>query len=82
MQISCSDVRERFHMCVLLLVVCVQTMREYSWEEARFWVLFPDCVMVLLAEVGVDWVKHCFITRFNEIPAEVSGNASILKLLQ
>ncbi|CAG7830376.1 unnamed protein product [Allacma fusca] len=70
-QVSCSDVRERFHLCILLLLVCVQTMREYSWEESRFWVLFPDCVMVLLAEICIDWLKHAFITRFNEIPAEV-----------
>ena len=27
--------------------------------------------MVLLAELFVDWVKHAFITRFNEIPADI-----------
>ena len=32
-QLSCADVRERFHLIVLLLVVAVQTMREYSWKE-------------------------------------------------
>jgi hypothetical protein len=28
--------------------------------------------MVMLAEVGVDWLKHAFITRFNEIHPEVN----------
>ncbi|VDN21009.1 unnamed protein product [Gongylonema pulchrum] len=28
-------------------------------------------VLVLVAEVIVDWLKHAFITKFNEIPAEV-----------
>ncbi|XP_047105530.1 protein TAPT1 homolog [Schistocerca piceifrons] len=70
-QVSCSDVRERFHLFVLLFIVVLQTMKEYSWKEERFWVLLPDCMMVLLAEVFVDWIKHAFITRFNELPVDV-----------
>ena len=30
-----------------------------------------DATMVLLAEFLVDWVKHAFITKFNEISDEV-----------
>lgn len=35
-------------------------------------VLFPDVVMVLASEVAVDVVKHAFITKFNDISADVS----------
>ncbi|KAF5270315.1 hypothetical protein FQR65_LT05503 [Abscondita terminalis] len=70
-QVSCSDVRERFHLVVLLFVVMLQTMKEYSWKVDRFWVLLPDCVMVLIAEIFVDWIKHAFITRFNELQLDV-----------
>ncbi|KAB0800762.1 hypothetical protein PPYR_06501 [Photinus pyralis] len=70
-QVSCSDVRERFHLVVLLFVVALQTMKEYSWKVDSFWVLLPDCFMVLLAEVFVDWIKHAFITRFNELQLDV-----------
>lgn len=70
-QVSCSDVRERFHLFVLLFIVVLQTMKEYSWKAERFWVLLPDCCMVLLAEIFVDWVKHAFITRFNELQVDV-----------
>jgi len=28
-------------------------------------------VLVMLSEFVVDWVKHAFITKFNEIPSEV-----------
>lgn len=70
-QMSCSDVRERFHYVLLLVTVIVQTMKEYAWKEDRFWILAPDCLMVLFSEILVDWVKHAFITRFNEIPLEV-----------
>ena len=63
-QVSCSDVRERFHLFVLMFVVVVQTMKEYGWREESFWSLAPDCLMVLGAEILVDWVKHAFITRY------------------
>lgn len=46
-------------------------MKEYSWKFDRFWVLLPDCMMVLIAEIFVDWVKHAFITRFNELQVDV-----------
>ncbi|KAG9510905.1 Transmembrane anterior posterior transformation protein 1, partial [Fragariocoptes setiger] len=68
---SCSDVRERHHYLVLLLIVIVQTLKEYDWKEEQFWVLVPDCIMILVAEMVVDWFKHAFVTRFNEISCEV-----------
>lgn len=34
-QVSCSDVRERFHLFALLFVVVVQTMKEYGWREGK-----------------------------------------------
>lgn len=39
----------------------------------HLWVLFPDVVMVLASEVTVDVVKHAFITKFNDISADVSS---------
>ena len=38
----------------------------------HFWVLVPDVLMVMGSEFLVDWVKHAFITKFNEIPDDVS----------
>ncbi|EFN87546.1 Protein TAPT1-like protein [Harpegnathos saltator] len=70
-QLSCSDVRERFHLTMLLLAVSLQTMKEYAWHSDRLAVLLPDCALVLFAEVLVDWVKHAFITRFNELRSTV-----------
>lgn len=70
-QMSVSDVRERFHYHVLLFIVMMRNMTEFSWNSDHFWVLIPDMMMVLIAELFVDWLKHAFITKFNEIPAEV-----------
>ena len=33
--VACADVRERFHLIVLLGVVVVQTMREYTWTQGN-----------------------------------------------
>lgn len=74
---SCSDVRERFHYLILLIVVIIQTLKEYNWSEDHFLILLWDCFCILIAEVCVDWLKHAFITRFNEIPPEVYGSYSI-----
>lgn len=41
----------------------------------HIWVILPDTLMVLGAEVLVDWIKHAFITKFNEISAEVCTGA-------
>ncbi|XP_035213401.1 transmembrane anterior posterior transformation protein 1 homolog [Stegodyphus dumicola] len=70
-QMSCSDVRERFHYLILLFIVIIQTMKEYNWSYDQFMVLLPYCIGVILAEMFVDWMKHAFITRFNEITFEV-----------
>ncbi|KAJ7410565.1 Transmembrane anterior posterior transformation protein 1 like protein [Willisornis vidua] len=37
----------------------------------HLWVLFPDVCMVVASEIAVDIVKHAFITKFNDITADV-----------
>lgn len=70
-QLTCSDVRERVHLSVLLFVVVIQTMKEFNWRADQFYVMLPDCICVLVVEVLIDWLKHAFITRFNELPSDV-----------
>ena len=38
-------------------------------------------VLVMLSEFVVDWVKHAFITKFNEIPSEVTASLSSVAVL-
>lgn len=70
-QLTCSDVRERVHLTVLLFVVVIQTMKEFNWSSDQFLILFSDCFFVMVVEFLIDWIKHAFITRFNELPADV-----------
>uniref|UniRef100_A0A1A8ANL6 Transmembrane anterior posterior transformation 1b n=1 Tax=Nothobranchius furzeri TaxID=105023 RepID=A0A1A8ANL6_NOTFU len=71
-QMSNSDIKERFTNYILLLIVCLRNMEQFSWNPDHLWVLFPDVVMVITSEVAVDVVKHAFITKFNDISADVS----------
>ncbi|KAF3852466.1 hypothetical protein F7725_005821 [Dissostichus mawsoni] len=55
-QMSNSDIKERFTNYILLLIVCLRNMEQFSWNP-----------------VAVDVVKHAFITKFNDISADVYG---------
>ncbi|XP_004553716.2 transmembrane anterior posterior transformation protein 1 homolog isoform X2 [Maylandia zebra] len=70
-QMSNSDIKERFTSYVLLLIVCLRNMEQFSWNPDHLWVLFPDVFMVVTSEVAVDVIKHAFITKFNDITADV-----------
>ncbi|XP_026160075.1 transmembrane anterior posterior transformation protein 1 homolog isoform X2 [Mastacembelus armatus] len=72
-QMSNSDIKERFTNYILLLIVCLRNMEQFSWNPDHLWVLFPDVIMVIASEVAVDIVKHAFITKFNDISADVYG---------
>ncbi|XP_056626235.1 transmembrane anterior posterior transformation protein 1 homolog isoform X1 [Triplophysa dalaica] len=70
-QMSNSDIKERFTNYILLLIVCLRNMEQFSWKSEHLWVLLPDVFMVITSEVAVDAVKHAFITKFNDITADV-----------
>uniref|UniRef100_A0A8C2KT08 Transmembrane anterior posterior transformation 1 n=1 Tax=Cyprinus carpio TaxID=7962 RepID=A0A8C2KT08_CYPCA len=73
-QMSNSDIKERFTNYTLLLIVCLRNMEQFSWNPDHLWVLFPDVCMVIASEIAVDVVKHAFITKFNDITADVSSS--------
>ncbi|KAL0973676.1 hypothetical protein UPYG_G00209340 [Umbra pygmaea] len=70
-QMSNSDIKERFTNYVLLLIVGLRNMEQFSWNPDHLLVLLPDISMVVISEIAVDVIKHAFITKFNEISADV-----------
>ncbi|KAI4886977.1 hypothetical protein NFI96_015875, partial [Prochilodus magdalenae] len=66
-----QNIKERFTNYILLLIVCLRNMEQFSWNPDHLWVLLPDVVMVVASEIAVDVVKHAFITKFNDITADV-----------
>lgn len=68
---SNSDIKERFTSYILLLIVVLRNMEQFAWNLGYLWKLVPVVLMVVIAEVAVDIIKHAFVTRFNNISAEV-----------
>ena len=58
-------------MCSMRALVSKVSLFNTWFVAESFWSLTPDCILVLSAEFLVDWIKHAFITRFNEVSAEV-----------
>jgi len=69
-QISCADVRERFLTFTLMLIVLLRNMQQYSWSHEQFCELFPNMFYVILCEHFIDWFKHAFVVKFNNISIE------------
>lgn len=42
-----------------------------NFISESFWELMLDCMYVMISEMLIDWTKHAFITRFNEINLSV-----------
>ncbi|KAG3109332.1 hypothetical protein PI124_g11514 [Phytophthora idaei] len=58
-QISCSDIVERFKLLTIIGLILLQSSTgDVAWGTAMVWV----------AEMVIDWLKHAFITKFNQIP--------------
>ncbi|KAL9982741.1 hypothetical protein ACROYT_G004832 [Oculina patagonica] len=70
-QMSCSDIRERFYYIVLIIIVTLRNLTEFNWNLEHLYVICPYLLAVLSSEYFVDWIKHAFITKFNNIPVEV-----------
>ncbi|CAD6193687.1 unnamed protein product [Caenorhabditis auriculariae] len=76
-QMACSDVRERIHLIALLFVVMIRNLMAVDWSVESAGEMLPDIMMVIGAELLVDWLKHAFITKFNEINADVYKDFTI-----
>lgn len=70
-QMSCSDIRERFHYVVLMSVVSMRNLEQFNWDPNHLETLIPQIALVLCGEVVVDWIKHAFITKFNDITPDI-----------
>ncbi|XP_012942570.1 transmembrane anterior posterior transformation protein 1 homolog [Aplysia californica] len=76
-QITYGDVKERFHYLVLLLFVFIRNMKELQWNWDLAFPIIQDVAVVLLVEMIVDWIKHAFITKFNELSASSYGDFAL-----
>uniref|UniRef100_K3W6G8 Uncharacterized protein n=1 Tax=Globisporangium ultimum (strain ATCC 200006 / CBS 805.95 / DAOM BR144) TaxID=431595 RepID=K3W6G8_GLOUD len=61
-QIACSDIVERFKLLLIIGLILLQS----NAKDVAY-----GTTMVMTAEMTIDWLKHAFITKFNQIPPSV-----------
>lgn len=76
-QLAMADLTERVQLSLMLVVIALRNISQISGTPLglvpRSWLLrwlgavLGPCVVVLGSEVSVDWLKHCFIGKFNRI---------------
>ncbi|EJT97330.1 DUF747-domain-containing protein [Dacryopinax primogenitus] len=83
-QITCADIVERFQLGIMLFAIALRNMIEMRGSEFsvlpqafatkasnQMWAIISPVAQVLLSEVGVDWLKHAFICKFNSFRVTV-----------
>ncbi|KAI5968586.1 hypothetical protein CANMA_002331 [Candida margitis] len=95
-QITMADLSERFQLSLMLGIIAVRNLIQLnsahglvpdSWKKWNTWLgaVFGPGVIVIGSEIFVDWLKHCFISKFNKIKPRVYRNflyVSCLDFLQ
>ncbi|MDP2436244.1 MAG: TAPT1 family protein [archaeon] len=74
MSVTCSDMIERVQIFLSMFIIMLHNSHDLDWAltSAYFYnhLAFPF-LAVLGSEIIIDWVKHCFATRFNLMTPEV-----------
>lgn len=85
-QVTLSDLTERFQLSIMLAIIAFRNTSQLSstqlgltpdsWKSWNKWIgaILGPSVVVLGSEIFVDWIKHCFIIKFNRIRPKVYDN--------
>lgn len=85
-QVTLSDLTERFQLSIMVSIIAFRNISQLnstqlgltpeSWNSWNKWIgaLLGPSVVVLGSEIFVDWIKHCFINKFNRIRPKVYDN--------
>lgn len=80
-QLTCADITERFQLTAMLFIIGMRNVVEVSntglvprsWAGWNRWLgaMFGPMFVVVGSEVCVDWLKHAYISKFNNINSRV-----------
>eukprot|EP00040_Diaphanoeca_grandis_P014813 m.75267 g.75267 ORF g.75267 m.75267 type:complete len:533 (-) comp24761_c1_seq1:132-1730(-) len=73
-QTACADARERFHLMLLLTLVGFKNCSQIPYPSRYSYFvgnMLPSIGFVYGSEILVDWVKHGFVSRFNDIEPKI-----------
>ncbi|KAL6454059.1 EMP65 Endoplasmic reticulum membrane protein 65 [Candida maltosa Xu316] len=84
-QITMADLSERFQLSLMLGIIALRNLMQLSvtgglipnsWKSWNRWIgaVFGPGVVVIGSEVFVDWLKHCYIVKFNKIKPKIYKN--------
>lgn len=68
------DILERFQLSLYLLIIGFRNLTEMSSQLDFDFLIYGfglPLIMVFSSEIIVDWLKHAFITKFNNIHPDV-----------
>jgi len=70
-QVTCADVRERFHLFWLLYIVLIRNLSQRDWSLEAVEDILPYMALILGTEFIIDWMKHSFIIKFNNLSVDI-----------
>lgn len=80
-QMTCADITERFQLTTMLFIIGLRNVVEVSntgivprsWSGWNRWLgaLVGPMIVVVGSEICVDWLKHAYIAKFNNIRPRV-----------
>ena len=76
-QLTCSDIIERFKLLLFLHLILLINLCQ-DGAGGIFKEFLKVAFIVLLGELFADWVKHSFITKFNNIKSTVYSDYTLI----
>ncbi|KAG2731276.1 hypothetical protein G9P44_005692 [Scheffersomyces stipitis] len=85
-QIAMADLTERFQLLFMLGIIALRNLLQLnsnhiglipnSWKSWNTWfgAIFGPGIVVIGSEILVDWLKHCYISKFNKVRPRVYRN--------
>lgn len=85
-QVCMADLSERFQLSLILSIIALRNLLQLnsnylglipdSWKNWNMWIgaIFGPSVVVMGSEILVDWLKHCYISKFNRVKPRVYKN--------
>ncbi len=67
------DAVERFQIFIFMILSMTYNMHDLDWEITYDWLVSMAImlIMISLSENLVDWIKHCFVTKFNNLTPDL-----------
>ena len=65
---------------VYLILITIHNFSDIGWNVDSYWVkhTLTYVSLVLLSEVVVDWLKHCFVVKYNQISTSWYGEGQAI----